>query len=382
MTTPAKTQSQNPVGPDARPIRVCFVILRAYPLFNSAVNTVFGGAEVDLYLLATELAGDSRFDVRFVVGDYGQPPLEQRQNVTLIKSLDVRRNYFLNAYKIWNALRRADADIYVQEACSLLTTTIALFCKYHHRKFIYRTAHTDETDGTYFRRHPLRGRLVEWAFRMADPLIVQNQEDQARLLRHGQNSIVIRNVCRLRDVNFADREYIFWAGRSGPVKRPDLFVDLAKLFPERSFVMVCSRAEGDNRYDDLARGAAAVPNLKFIPGLPFEQIDAFFEKAILYVNTSDSEGFPNTFVQACKSGTPILSLNVNPDEFLTRHNCGLCAAGDWKRFLKLMREITTPQNAEKFGQNGRCYAENNHDIGRIIETYKELLLRRTETRGV
>jgi hypothetical protein len=39
-----------------QPIRICFIILRAYPIFNPDVKDVIGGAEVDLYLLATELA--------------------------------------------------------------------------------------------------------------------------------------------------------------------------------------------------------------------------------------------------------------------------------------------------------------------------------------
>jgi glycosyltransferase involved in cell wall biosynthesis len=367
-----RTPSQNISGSSDRPVRVCFVVLRAYPLFNPTVNAVFGGAEVDLYLLATELAGDSRFDVRFVVGDYGQPPVEQRQNVTLIKSLNVQSSYFLNVRKIWNALRQADADIYVQEASSLLTATVALFCKRHHRRFIYRTASNNETNGTYFRRHPFRGWLVRWAFRAADTRIVQNQEDQRRFSDIGLESTIIRNACRLREVEPARREFVLWVGRSEQVKRPDLFIQLAQSLPDISFLMICSRAARGEHYENLVHLAASVPNLKFIPGLPFEQIDAFFEKAILYINTSDSEGFPNTFVQACKSQTPILSLNVNPDQFLNRHQCGLCADGNWNRFPELMREITSPQNAEKLGRNGRLYAENNHDIKRIIETYKEL----------
>ena len=68
-----------------QPIRVCFIILRAYTLFNPDVKDVIGGAEVDLYLLATELAKDKKFEVRFVVGDYGQKQIEVRENVTIIK---------------------------------------------------------------------------------------------------------------------------------------------------------------------------------------------------------------------------------------------------------------------------------------------------------
>jgi glycosyltransferase involved in cell wall biosynthesis len=370
-----QTTSQTTTDIRHQPLRVCFVSLSAYPLFNPDVQAVFGGAEVDLYLLATELAADSRFSARFVVGDYGQPAIEQRQNVTLFKSLDIRGNYFLNVGKVWNALRHANADIYVQEACSLLTATIALFCKRHRRRFIYRTASRREANGEYFRQHLLRGPLVHWAFETADTRIVQNEEDQHCFSGIGLESTIIRNACRLHQVSRTGREFVLWVGRSEQVKRPELFIQLARSLPDVPFLMICSRATRDSDYENLVRLAGTAANLKFIPGVSFEQVDSYFEKALLYVNTSDSEGFPNTFVQACKSQTPILSLNINPDGFLNRHQCGLCAGGDWGQFVRHLRQMLNPETSEKFGRNGRLYAENNHDIRQIIETYKELFLR-------
>ena len=57
---------------------------KAYPLFNPQIKTVFGGAEVDLYLLATELAKDNDFAVSFITADYGQPPIETIAGVKII----------------------------------------------------------------------------------------------------------------------------------------------------------------------------------------------------------------------------------------------------------------------------------------------------------
>jgi len=39
-------------------------------------------------------------------------------------------------------------------------------------------------------------------------------------------------------------------------------------------------------------------------------------------------------------------------------------------------QMLKPENLSKFGQNGRLYAENNHDIQQIIEVYKNLFLNR------
>lgn len=47
-------------------IRVCFVAPKTYPIFNPATGNYFGGAEVDLYYLATELAKDNNFEISFI----------------------------------------------------------------------------------------------------------------------------------------------------------------------------------------------------------------------------------------------------------------------------------------------------------------------------
>jgi hypothetical protein len=64
----------------------------------------------------------------------------------------------------------------------------------------------------------------------------------------------------------------------------------------------------------------------------------WFDEATVFVNTSDYEGFPNTFVQAATGGCGILSLRVNPDGFLDRFGCGASAGGDWERFCALAAE--------------------------------------------
>ena len=71
--------------------------IKAYPLFNPKTNATFGGAEVDLYYLATELAKDPNVTVSFVVADYGQNNLEQHENVQVIKSLNFNHSALRSA---------------------------------------------------------------------------------------------------------------------------------------------------------------------------------------------------------------------------------------------------------------------------------------------
>ena len=59
-----------------KPIKVCFVCPKAYPLFNPSICKLFGGAELDLYLLACELTKDENYEVSCIVADYGQEKIE------------------------------------------------------------------------------------------------------------------------------------------------------------------------------------------------------------------------------------------------------------------------------------------------------------------
>ncbi|MHC5059871.1 MAG: glycosyltransferase family 4 protein [Planctomycetota bacterium] len=365
-----------------KPIRVCLVVPKAYPLFNREVKSVFGGAEVDCYFLATELAKDKDFDVNCIVADYGQDDSEVRQDVRIIKSLNFGENSLLGAWRVWRAMHRADAQIYFIETASPGVPLVSLFCKLCKRKFVYRTAHSRECDGTYLIEHKLLGKAFARSLRQADTVITQNDEDIESLRTTiGASSVVIRNAHLLPSLQRPCQDTILWAARSVSHKRPGLFINLARQFPREQFVMICPKATGDEGYDDLVAQAGEIANLEFVKQVPFCEMDSYFERAKVFVNTSDDEGYPNTFIEACKYRTPILSLNVNPDGFLDKNKCGMCACGDWQRFVDMFEQLLDEETAERYGDNGRRYAERKHDITKVIEEYKAIFRRLGQIRG-
>ena len=355
-----------------KPIRVCFVILRAYTLFNPEVKGVIGGAEVDFYYIAKELAKDPNYRVSCIVADYGQEPIEIREGVTLIKTLGFNKKRVSATFRLWKALRTADAQIYVRKFPSAVTTEVALFCKRYGPRFVYRTASTTESDGTFIKENFFRGKGFIWSLRHADAVIAQNKKDAKNLAETvGVSAQVIRNPHQLPPLVQKERDTILWVGRSARVKRPDLFLKLAEQTPQQQFTMICQKAIKDTGYDSLVARAQQIRNLEFITRVPFRKIREYFQRARMLVNTSDSEGFPNTFIQACKWAAPILSLNVNPDDFLDKYECGMCAKGDWELFMKNLKQILDRETANKLGNNARKYAEEFHDIYKIIKKYKK-----------
>ncbi len=362
-----------PAPANNHPIRVCFIAPKAYPLFNPDVGKVFGGAEVDQYCLATELAKDKDFEVSFVTADYGQQKTEIIQGVKIIKTLTFNENPLFGAIKIWRGLREADARIYFQEAASWGTFLVALFCKLHKKAFVYRTASQQECDGTYLKQHYFAGRAFRWALHNAAKTIVQNEMDKQNIKQTpGVCSIVCPNAQRLPVLSEVQKDIILWVGRSAQVKRPELFIELAEKMPNERFVMICQRATGDQNYDLLLSRARKVKNMQFIERVPFAEIGNYFQRAKVFVNTSSSEGFPNTFIQACNYAVPILSLKVNPDGFLDKYNCGQSCNGRFQKLVDSLKFMLAENNFLKPGKNARRYAEQNHDINKIVGEYKRL----------
>jgi len=356
--------------------KVCFVAPKAYPIFNPDKGNYFGGAEIDLYYLATEFARDKGSEVSFVVADYGQKDVEIIENVTVLKALDFGRNPLNGLLRTWHAFKVADADIYVMKCASAGAFLVAMFCKIRRRIFVYRLASLLESDGTYIRQHPIIGRLFAWSLRQAKLVFAQNAIDAQNLTKTlGISSHVIPNGHRLLPSQQFSRDIILWVGRDDPVKNPERFLDLAKSAPNERFVMVCQTFHNDQQYKNLVALAGKIPNLQFVRHVPFNQIDAYFQRAKIFVNTSDSEGFPNTFIQAGKAGTAILSFKVNPDGFLDAHACGLCCNGDIRRLTYNLRSMLENNRYVEYGSNARRYVEEHHDITKIAAEYKSIFAR-------
>lgn len=354
-------------------IRVCFISPKAYPIFNPDVQSVFGGAEVDLYMIATELAKDETFNVSFIVADYGQPDEEQRENVRILKSLDFKQNPLTGAIRIWNAMKRADADWYMLETASPGVPLGLLFARLHRRKMLYRTAHEKECNGDYLARHFFLGKLFKASIRRVDALVTQNRCDQENLLKNmNVSSTVIPNGHPIPCLENVSKKTILWVGRSVDFKHPERFLALAKAFPDEHFTMICQRATGDRHYDDLKASAAGIQNLEFIERVPFHEIDRYFENAKVFVNTSDSEGFPNTFIQACKASTAILSFGFNPDNFLDVHRCGIACGFTGERMAEHLKAMLEDGRYIQLGRNGRDYAAAVHNIVTVAAQYKDI----------
>ena len=171
-----------------------------------------------------------------------------------------------------------------------------------------------------------------------------------------------------------DPPVVFWAARIVPIKRPDIVVELAHRLPEVTFVMA-GGGDRDGLYGDILEQSRSLSNLELLGHVPIDEIDRHFAAADLFLNTSDAEGFPNTFLQAWAQGTPVCSLRVDPDQILQQTGIGLVADGSVDRLVEAILEIAEyPRYREELGDRSRQYLETHHSVRAITDRYERVLV--------
>lgn len=165
---------------------------------------------------------------------------------------------------------------------------------------------------------------------------------------------------------------VIWVGSLAPVKQPLLFIQLAQCFPDVQFLMIGGDSTDIILNESVKQHAKGVTNLKLLGAVPFNKIDFYYNNASLLVNTSIYEGFPNSFVQAWMHYVPVLSLNANPDDILTKYNIGIVSGSYSKMVSDLGRLLEDSKLRENMGQNARNYAESEHDVRANVKKYIHL----------
>ena len=168
-----------------------------------------------------------------------------------------------------------------------------------------------------------------------------------------------------------DAPYTLWIGRSDTTKRPEHVLALARRTPDHPFVMIMNPSDPAIDADIRARASG---NVHIIDRVPFDRIDGWFQRAMMLINTSDYEGFPNTFLQGAKYGVPTVSLRVDPDGFLQQHGCGIACEGDADRFAAAhARLLADSAERSRMGEVARAYVAAHHNAADRCEQLYALL---------
>lgn len=349
--------------------------LRSYPLFNPDSKDIIGGAEVQLYLIAKQFSKSKLFEqINFFVGDYNQKYIEFDNKIKLVRCINGKNKLFINFLRIIYHFYTTKSDYYLFRAYNIYVVVLILFLKITKKKVIFMVPHDSYTDNNYHKNLLIK-RINNLIYHFSNKIIVQNEYQRNALYKRGFSSRIIKSGYKLNEKKINKKDFVLWVGRSEKWKRPDVFLNLAKKNSSLKFIMICQESKDKDYYLKIEKKAHKIKNLEFISFVPFNKIDKYFKNAKIFINTSTQEGFPNTYIQAMKNKTPILALNVNPNNIINQHNLGLCANNSLYKLNKYLNLLYSDNHSYNYySKNVFNYVEKNHDIKKIsLELYEEIV---------
>jgi len=358
--------------------------LWANKLFRPDDPQPFGGAELQLFLLAQELAQTHNVRVHFITR--GQGPRERFEH----RSLEVWKIPYRNSaggrsvlgvLDCLLACLSAPTDIFLQRGGGIETAVTAWAAQVRRKPFLFMTSSLLDVDGTHERKKGLFGLLYRYGLRRATAVITQTQTQRDLLLqRTGRDSEVLPSSHVIPDQIPDKPRSVLWVGRCDNYKNPEAFLDLVEAMPDTPFTMVCPLANSPDQFARVSHKAATLPNLSFYPGVTYEETERLFASHRISVNTSIQEGFPNTFVQSFKWGTPVVSACIDPDDILETRRMGIRAGTGTAEMAQAVRQLLQDHTLwNEYSANARAYAKIHHDIRTNAARLCELLHQLTGT---
>lgn len=375
---------------------ICLVAPQVFPVLTGDRKLqIIGGAEVQQSFIARGLCA-AGYPVTILAGDFGQPDDLEFEGLRILKmrqrgrTIPVLRYFHPRLTSIWSAMRRADADIYYQRCAGAGTFVTGLYARTHGKRFVYAAAHDlDLNSPQTFEIFQGHGgwrdlQLYRAGLKMADAIIAQHsgQVETCRRWHRRDAEQIPSGYIPPEGACCEPEGVVLWVSTMRRWKRPELFLNLAQALPNIRFRMIggVSMAEGDGSaqeyFSEIESSARALPNVEFLGYVPYREVELHFDEASLFVNTSDHEGFPNTFLQAWARGIPTVSF-VNCGARDAHGPIGVVAGN-----LNEMKEVVARQTADRtawFDESARCrqYFQDNHAMPAVIARYRVLFERLT-----
>ncbi|HIH88305.1 TPA: glycosyltransferase family 4 protein [Candidatus Bathyarchaeota archaeon] len=156
---------------------------------------------------------------------------------------------------------------------------------------------------------------------------------------------------------------VCFLARWDPQKRVELFLELARRFPDVGFVAI---GQGHNSARDagLRRLYGRIPNLRLTGFIDEEEKSRVLEASWALVNTSVREALPVSFLEALAHETPIIS-GEDPDSITSTF--GYRVEGD--DYSSGVAWLLASEEWRVRGRNGRRYVEATHEVGGVVQMH-------------
>ncbi|MBS0153962.1 MAG: glycosyltransferase family 4 protein [Nitrospira sp.] len=221
-------------------------------------------------------------------------------------------------------------------------------------------------------RRPNWRLLYEWGLYRSDIIFLQHhgQRDFLPIAWHRRTFLLPGIVSLPPGSIIPQRERkgtVAWVAVVRPPKRPDLLVEIARRLPMIRFVVCGAPSPGfwwAGKEKDLERimtQLRSLPNVDYRGQVAPEQVLKVIGESCLLLSTSDGEGFPSVFLEAWAAGTPVVSLQIDPDRKIKNGGLGVVTGTVEEAVDALASLMVSPERCQEMGVKARRHVEEIHN---------------------
>lgn len=352
-------------------------------------DQLLGGAEQQLKYLANYLLNKG-YEVHIISLKQNDKPLEKTELIShLIPYRPIPGTFGQTFFRFKRILskkiKEINPDILITRGFTSWAGISADIAKKNKRKHLHFIASDNEvlrdekeiSKRRFFNKVELKYYLK--VFNGHTKIISQNSFQRKTVLaKYNIKSEIITQAAPIpQSVNF-NKAYHFiqivWVANLKPLKQPEKYLKIVEHFKTNDSIkfLMIGRDLG-NKYQHLLQTQDENPNFDYLGEQTNEEVNKILEKSHILINTSDYEGFSNTFVQAWMRGVVVVSLNSNPDNILTERGIGYISHNYKQLIIDLGQLISNKELMLNKSEKSKAYSIANHSNKKIHKQILNLL---------
>ncbi|NHF61078.1 glycosyltransferase family 4 protein [Flavobacteriaceae bacterium TP-CH-4] len=321
--------------------KICFFV-PYYPLIK-------GGAEYQAKIIAEEL---TKFDYEVIYISEGHELEGQELHngfkvyklTTPFGTVEKATLYRRFMTKVNAIIAEENPDVIYQRILNTFTYRLSKFANKSKIPFVLHIADNYSVEFNKGYKSFFKERIFKDILKQRPYIICQTDYQKQKIRQKGyEPAAKIPNMhpdIRVMGHEQKDKNSIVWIGNSRPVKQLEVFLKLAKDFESTNFLFHVIGKIPESEYGfSLQEKLKVATNVEYHGEKTNAYINSFLIKSGLLVNTSASEGFSNTFIQAWMCGTPVLAFNSDPDGIMKKYAIGIDCKGSYSDLSKGLLDI-------------------------------------------
>ena len=366
-----------PIQPGVNQLKAAVIFPKdSEALFNRNSSRTFGGANVQMFMIARELGKKDGVEAYSLVPNYDTIDFTDSEHFNLVKTFNENDSIIKKIITYHRVIHEIKPDVIIQRGLTLISCFLSVYCRLLGIKFVFMFAHDIESHGRY-QRDRKRCLLFPLLMRTVYLAVPQNQYEKDQLKRYDRGATIkilkkgieIETIRGFISADVPKKYDAVWVARCERWKHPEIFIDLARKNPDFRFLMICSPVDGQKEYYNTVKAEAeGIDNIEFIAFVKNNGIYELLAASTVFCITSDMEGdWPMTVLEAGAVGVPVLSLNLNYGELIDRYGGGVYCGGDRSKMEETLRlMVEDEQLYREMAEGVKGYIQETHDIVRNV----------------